>query len=161
MAAAAVNQRVLAFVIAIGAATARDAAAAFRVYVAPPRSQTVTGDITAVCGPSTLGCTTLRDVALRTRCDRRDDGWAAEASVAFAPVMHLPASAGPGETHRLVVHELEHLRDFHRFAEAYARSLSHRRFDSAADCRARTLEEEATFGARMAAVGRASVARRR
>jgi hypothetical protein len=158
VAAAAVRPLLFAIALAIGA---REAVGAYSVYVAPARSLTVSGDITAICGVSTLGCTDITAVALRTRCAWRGTAWAADAFVVFAPVLHLPSAAGPGETHRLMAHELEHVRDFHRFAEVYARSLSRQRFDSAEDCRALTLREEAAFGARMAAVGRESVARRR
>ena len=158
MAAAAVRALLVAFALSMAG---RELAASYSVFVAPARSLFVSGDITAICGPSTLGCTDITGASLHARCERRGEAWAPTASIAFAPVMHLPSSAGPGATHRLVEHEREHLRDFHHFAETYARSLSHRRFDSPAACRALALEEEAAFGARMSAVARDSVARRR
>ena len=140
MAAVAVRPLLLlAIVMASVASVANNAAASYSVFVAPARSSLVSGDITAICGPSTLGCTDITDVALQAHCERRGEEWATNASIVFAPVMHLPASAGPAETHRLVEHELEHLRDFRHFAEGYARSLSRRRFDSAAACRALAL----------------------
>ena len=150
---------IVAFAVLL--ALAGEARAAYSVYVAAPRYRYVSGDIAAVCGAATLGCTDITALALHMRCEQRDDVWAASASIAFVPVVHMPAFAAPAAAHRLLQHELAHVDDFHRAAEAYARSLAERRFPSVVACRAVALQEEAAFGARMSGVGRQSVALRR
>jgi len=133
----------------------------YSVVAVPARYEYFAGDIQLICGAATLGCTDITGVALHTSCERSGEGWTPNASIRFAPVVHLPAYAGPEATHKLVLHELDHIRDFHRDAEAYARALSQRRFHSAGDCRAVGLEEEAAFNARMNEFGKRSVALRR
>lgn len=152
--------RIVALLVIV-LALAIEARASYSVFVATPRYVRASTDITAICGEATLGCTDLTAAALRTRCERRDDAWSASADIRFAPVVHLPAFAESGATHQLLEHEREHLRDFHRAAESYARSLSERRFASAEDCRAVALQETAAFGGWMREVARQSVALRR
>jgi hypothetical protein len=136
-------------------------AESYSVLAAPARYRFFPGDIRVVCGYAALGCTDITDVALRTTCERRDEGWAPRATILFSPVVHIPSFIGPSATHALLLHELGHIRDFHHAAETYARMLTQRRFESAGDCRAATLEEESLFRARMAYFGKRSEAVRR
>lgn len=143
------------------ASTSSEARGAYSVFAATPRYVRTSLDIAAVCGEATLGCTDLTAAALRTHCERRGEEWSPSAEIRFAPVVHLPAFAGPGPARRLLEHELSHLRDVHRAAEAHARALSARRFASAEACRDAALAEEEAFGGWMREAARQSVALRR
>jgi hypothetical protein len=132
----------------------------FSVFVARPQYLVFAGDIRTICGSATFACTDITAIELRASCRKTDEAWEPTAAVAFAPVIHLPV-AGPGETHKILVHEFAHIHDFYRSSEAYARTFTQRRFASEGECRAVTIREEAVFNSRMAEFGRRSVALRR
>ena len=135
--------------------------AAFSVVASRPRFTFWKGSITARCGDLKRGCTEITGVSLHATCEQHPDDWQLRADVAFIPYVYLPSAASSADRHAIAEHELTHIRDFHRAAEAYAHELTDRRFASAERCQAVALEEEAVFPARMQYFGRHSSAVRR
>lgn len=133
----------------------------FTVLVASPRIQFFSGDIAFVCGQSTQACAAMTGIAFHATCEQRDGEWEPRPAISFVPVVYLPAFAGPGETHRLIVHEFAHIRDLHRDTESYARALSNRQFDTPDRCRAAVDAEGATLAARIQSYAKQSVAVRK
>jgi hypothetical protein len=145
----------------IAEVTWKRVAGSYTVAAVPAPYDFFTGNIQAICGPSNLGCTDITSPTLHAPCAKRDDAWTAAPAVKFGALVHLPALAGPGATHKLIAHELDHIKDIHRDAERYARELSQRRFESFESCHAAALREEATFSSRVAQFAKQSVAVRR
>jgi hypothetical protein len=136
------------------------AARSYSVLAAPPRYHTVTGSIRSVCGVATRACTEILGASLVATCERQGDDWQIQADVTFIPYVYLPPSAASIDDD-VVGHELDHIRDFQRDAEAYVRELAARHFPSGERCRSLALEEQAIFGARMRYFGQRSVRIRR
>jgi hypothetical protein len=135
---------------------------AYSVVAVPAPYDFVSGDITQICGRSTLGCTEIVDVDLRSTCTKRgDEEWAPEPEITFGALIHLPGLADPGEIYHVLLHELEHIKDIHRDAERYARDLAGRRFTSLNDCIDTTLQEKDEFNGRIRLFAQQSVKERR
>ena len=84
-------------------------------------------------------CTVFVQYGLAASCEVDGDRWKIHASAAFTPRILLY------NLHELA-HELDHIDDVRHYASTYLEHLEQRRFESAGDCRQKTLDAMGGFG---------------